>query len=133
MLSLDRCLAPSLRGDFENSQATAFAGPGHTAEREHRGERQAEHMSAYIDMLICMRTTINLPDALVEATKARAAAEGRTMTSLIEEGLRAVLNRREHVTAVEPLPAYGASEEDFLVDLTDHDAVWTALDADGAK
>ena len=84
-------------------------------------------------MLICMRTTINLPDALVEATKARAAAEGRTMTSLIEEGLRAVLNRREPVRAVEPLPAYGDSGEGFLVDLTDHDAVWTALDADGAK
>jgi plasmid stability protein len=84
-------------------------------------------------MLICMRTTINLPDALVEATKARAAAEGRTITSLIEEGLRAVLNRSEPVIAVEALPAYGSPEQDFLIDLTDRDAIWTALDADGAK
>ncbi len=39
-------------------------------------------------MLICMRTTILLPDELYRATKTLAANEGRTMTSLIEEALR---------------------------------------------
>ncbi len=38
-----------------------------------------------------MRTTLNLPDALVEAAKRRAADRGTTLTSLIEEGLRHVL------------------------------------------
>jgi plasmid stability protein len=84
-------------------------------------------------MLICMRTTINLPDALAEAAKAKAAADGRTVTSLIEEGLRAVLNRTDDVPEAQPLPAYGTPDQDFLVDLTDRDAVWTALDADGTK
>jgi len=42
-------------------------------------------------MLICMRTTIRLPDALLEKAKRRAAAEGRTFTSLVEEGLAMVL------------------------------------------
>jgi hypothetical protein len=83
-------------------------------------------------MLVCMRTTINLPDGLAEAAKAKARAQGTTFTSLVEEGLRAVLEREdETVTTSEPLPAYGNPDATILVDLTDRDAVWTALDADG--
>jgi plasmid stability protein len=85
------------------------------------------------DMLICMRTTINLPEALAQAAKARAAAEGRTLTSLIEEALRTVLAQTEEFADVEPLPEYGTPGGGFFVDLTDRDAVWTALDADGIK
>ncbi len=42
-------------------------------------------------MLICMRTTLRLPDELMEKAKRKAAAEGRTLTSLLEEGLAVVL------------------------------------------
>lgn len=45
-------------------------------------------------MLIHMRTTILLPDALYRDTKAAAAAAGRTVTSLIEDALRERLGRR---------------------------------------
>lgn len=38
-----------------------------------------------------MRTTVQLPDALLKAAKQRAAQDGRTLTSLIEEGLQHVL------------------------------------------
>jgi hypothetical protein len=38
-----------------------------------------------------MRTTIHLPDDLLKRAKQKAAADGRTLTSLIEEGLRTVL------------------------------------------
>ena len=38
-----------------------------------------------------MRTTINLPDGLAAEAKARAAAQRRTFTSLVAEGLRTVL------------------------------------------
>jgi hypothetical protein len=38
------------------------------------------------------RTTVRLPESLVRRAKARAAAEGRTLTSLIEEGLRRIVN-----------------------------------------
>ena len=81
----------------------------------------------------CMRTTLNLPDALVEAAKRRAHDEGRTLTSLVEEGLRTVL--REHADDVpfEPLPTYGRPGGRVLVDLEDRDALWAALDADGAR
>ena len=37
------------------------------------------------------RTTIRLPDDLLNRAKRKAAAEGRTLTSLIEEGLRQVV------------------------------------------
>ncbi|MDY7104483.1 MAG: CopG family transcriptional regulator [Actinomycetota bacterium] len=78
-----------------------------------------------------MRTTINLPDALGQAAKRRATAEGRTFTSLVEEGLRRVLADDEGQAAspVE-LPAYGGSGGRMLVDVADRDALWDALDAD---
>jgi plasmid stability protein len=80
-----------------------------------------------------MRTTINLPDALAEAVKARAAAEHRTFTSLVEEGLRAVLQDREPAGPAEPLPAYGDRSGRFRIHPADRDALWAALDADGPR
>lgn len=40
------------------------------------------------------RTTVRLPDDLIRQAKRKATAEGRSLTSLIEEGLRRVLNER---------------------------------------
>jgi hypothetical protein len=40
------------------------------------------------------RTTVRLPKELLARAKRKAAAEGRTLTSLIEDGLRAVLAER---------------------------------------
>ena len=37
------------------------------------------------------RTTVRLPDDLLKKAKRKAAREGRTLTSLIEDGLRLVL------------------------------------------
>lgn len=41
-----------------------------------------------------MRTTVRLPDDLIRRAKRKAAAEGRTFTALVEEGLRTVLTAR---------------------------------------
>jgi hypothetical protein len=38
------------------------------------------------------RTTVRLPQDLLVRAKRKAAAEGRTLTSLIEDGLRAVVS-----------------------------------------
>ncbi len=40
------------------------------------------------------RTTVRLPEDLIARAKRKAAAEGRSLTALIEEGLRRVLNER---------------------------------------
>jgi hypothetical protein len=41
-----------------------------------------------------MRTTVHLPDDLLARAKKKAAADGRTLTSLIEEGLRTILAQK---------------------------------------
>jgi hypothetical protein len=79
-------------------------------------------------MLVCMRTTMNLPDGLAEQVRARAAASGRTTTSLVEEALRMLLDAPSSPAPRGPLPAFGRPDGRFLVDLRDRDAVWAALD-----
>ena len=80
-------------------------------------------------MLVCMRTTINLSDALATQAKARAAAEGRTFTSLVEEGLRSVLyDDAPERSQPAPLPSFGDPNGRLLVDLADKEALWAALD-----
>lgn len=95
----------------------------------HRVEQRLEHGRPY-DMLVCMRTTINLPDALAAEAKARAASEGRTFTSLVEEGLRSVLanDTPDRGGQLEALPAFGDPNDRLLVDPADREALWAALD-----
>jgi len=80
-------------------------------------------------MLVCMRTTMNLPDALLEQVKQRAAAAGQTVTSVMEQALRQLLSEPPNPPASEAkwLPTYGNVGAEPLVDLTDRDAVWAAL------
>jgi plasmid stability protein len=76
-----------------------------------------------------MRTTLNLPDALFAAAKQRALEEGRTVTSLMEEALRARLSTDEADGGPVALPTWaGGSTEGYLVDLSDRDALWSVLD-----
>ena len=87
-------------------------------------------MSAPMCMLICVRTTLNLSDGLAEEAKRRAAEEGRTLTSLIEEGLRLVLETPRRQRSIR-LPAHGRGDGKVLVDILDKEALWAALeDAD---
>ena len=41
------------------------------------------------------RTTVRLPEDLLRRAKRKAAAEGRTLTALIEDGLRRVVVEKE--------------------------------------
>jgi hypothetical protein len=41
------------------------------------------------------RTTVRLPKDLLDRARRKAAAEGRTLTSLIEDGLRMAVGERE--------------------------------------
>lgn len=77
-----------------------------------------------------MRTTMNLPDDLYRAARVRAAEEGRTVTSLLEEALRNLLDKDSPHPAqyrVTPLTMGLAGEPPF--DLSDNSAVLDYLDA----
>lgn len=52
------------------------------------------------------RTTVRLPEDLIRRAKAKAAAEGRTLTSLIEDGLRLVVTDKPEQKAkkIAPIP-----------------------------
>ncbi|HZC17811.1 MAG TPA: hypothetical protein VE309_13720 [Caulobacteraceae bacterium] len=51
------------------------------------------------------RTTVRLTEDLLNRAKRKAAAEGRTLTSLIEEGLRAVVaEKRETAKSTRVMP-----------------------------
>lgn len=73
-----------------------------------------------------------MPDTLAAAAKARAASQGRTFTSLVEEGLRSVLAADDACPSggVEALPAFGDPTKRLLVDPADRDALWAALDGE---
>ncbi|MEO6899428.1 MAG: type II toxin-antitoxin system VapB family antitoxin [Mycobacteriaceae bacterium] len=73
-----------------------------------------------------MRTTMNLPDGLVAQVRARAEASGRTVTSLVEEALRLLLEQKTVAVRYEPMPTDGGGG--FLIDITDRDAVWDEHD-----
>ena len=45
-------------------------------------------------MVICMKTTVEIPDALLEDAKALAGRERTTIRALIVEGLRRILQER---------------------------------------
>lgn len=53
-------------------------------------------------MLFCMRTTLHLPDDLYRDVKSLAAQSGRTVTSVVEDALRAELARIRSTTTDRP-------------------------------
>jgi hypothetical protein len=80
-------------------------------------------------MLVHMRTSMNLPDGLLAEAKAKAAAEGSTVTQLVVEGLRSRIAAASSVTTTTvslPTRKLGRSS----VDISDNVAVRDILDSD---
>lgn len=51
-----------------------------------------------------MKTTLDIPDALIREIKAIAASEGTSMRSVVEDALRRELERRRSVPEWQPRP-----------------------------
>jgi hypothetical protein len=80
-----------------------------------------------------MRTTVRLDDELLKEAKRFAAEHGRTVTSLIEDGLREVLSQRSRMAAAGPVRLHtvaGSGLQDG-VDLDDSAALLAHLEEDG--
>ncbi|MFW6200078.1 MAG: type II toxin-antitoxin system VapB family antitoxin [Gemmatimonadota bacterium] len=81
-----------------------------------------------------MRTTLDIDDELVTEAKARAAREGRTLTSLIEDGLRLVLRERNGTD-----PEYDfrfptvRGERPPSVDVADRDRLYDVMEGIGSS
>jgi hypothetical protein len=72
------------------------------------------------------RTTVRLPEDLLSRAKRKAAAEGRTLTSLIEDGLRLVIaDSRKPTRAKRTLPPISKATGGPMpgIDLTDLSAL----------
>lgn len=85
-------------------------------------------------MFICMRTTLDIHDDLMRQAKAVAADSGRTLTAVIEDGLRLLLSRREGNLVAEPLvlPTFDGGGLMPGVDLDSSAALLDIMDADDA-
>ena len=82
------------------------------------------------------RTTVRLPDDLVRRAKRKAAAEGRSLTALIEDGLRRVLNERAPAGKADRiLPPVSAATGGLMpgIDLNDTAALQEMEDASRAE
>ncbi len=72
-----------------------------------------------------MKTTLNLPDALMAELKCRARAENRTVTSIVEESLRAHLEAPQGQQHAAAFPTWNSGG--YRVDITDKVAVLNAM------
>ena len=83
----------------------------------------------------CMRTTIQLDDALHRRAKAAAAASGRSLSDLIGEALRAALATRPsaHRVAERELPTYRGLGLQPGVDLDDSAALLKVMELRQSK
>ena len=79
------------------------------------------------------RTTVRLPEDLLDRARRKAAAEGRTLTSLIEDGLRLVVSRdRKRAKGKRLLPRISKAGGGPMagIELTDHSALQEIDDLD---
>ncbi len=76
-----------------------------------------------------MRTTIRIDDALYRRAKAKSAESGRTVSELIEDAVRAALDKkRQTKSSIAPLPVHGGSGVLPGVDLADSSALRERMD-----
>lgn len=86
-------------------------------------------------MLRCMRTTIRLPDDLYIEVRVSAATAGTTVTSFIEDALRAALARRGSAHTPSPYrvdPFHGDGTRPGI-DLDDNSALLAVMDGDARR
>ncbi len=86
------------------------------------------HLYALINMLLCMRTTIDLSDDLFRRAKKQAADEGIPLRSLVEDALRRYLNGSSGQADYRLDWKAGRGKLQPGVDLTDRDALFDLMD-----
>ena len=84
----------ALQQAAEVKAATGCRSPRSSREEYHVGERLRNnilHRSIILNMYLCMRTTIDLPDGLMQKAKSRMHETNQTFRSLVISGLEKLL------------------------------------------
>ena len=80
---------------------------------------------------MCMRTTLDINDALLRAAKAHAAEGRTTLKATVEQALRAFLAGPAHARSdAPPIPVFRGRGVRPGVDLTDNVALEDMMDAE---
>lgn len=92
------------------------------------------HIHTLANMLLCMRTTLDINDHLLIEAKRHAASRGLSLKALVEEALRG----RLHGLAVRSpaavrLPTFHGNGLQQGVDLTDSGALLEVMDAEPGR
>lgn len=77
-------------------------------------------------MVIHMKTTLSIDDSVMARLKREAAAQGRTMSELVETALRLLFQSRKSPRRIPPLPSFKSGGH--LVDVSDRDALYRAME-----
>lgn len=79
-------------------------------------------------MVFHMKTTLNIDDTVMTRLRREAARSGRTMSELVEAGLRLVLEpqRINPSPSLPPLPTFNLGPA--KVDVADRDALYRAME-----
>ncbi len=78
-------------------------------------------------MVFHMKTTLNIDDTVMARLKREAAAQGRTMSDLVETALRNLFRAQKTPVKLPPLPTF---HSEMLVDVDDRDALYRAMEED---
>lgn len=83
-----------------------------------------------MNMVIHMKTTLNIDDTVMQRLREEAARQGRTMSELVEAGLRRVLEETPEAggTARKTLPRWKSGGA--RVDIANRDTLYDVLDRD---
>jgi len=77
-------------------------------------------------MVFCMKTTLNIDDAVMAELKREAARQGRTMSEMVETALRLLLRSQRKRGTLPVLPSFRSGGA--LVDVSDRDALYHAME-----
>ena len=79
-----------------------------------------------IGMLIHMKTTLSIDDTVMAQLKREAARQGRTMSELVETGLRLLFQTRKPAGELPGLPRMRSGGT--MVDVADREALYQSMD-----
>ncbi len=79
-------------------------------------------------MVFHMKTTLNIDDTVMLELKREAARTGKTMSALVETGLRMLFQRGRETPDLPPLPTLRSGGH--MVDISDRNALFEAMKDD---